>query len=85
MSLCNIEALHLLGLRVHTVPTNCAKFVFSYRLLRLRHPLACRYPEDAWEILLGYDQEKFMGIRAGDAVLKGIKAADERASNVHKA
>ncbi len=37
----------------------------------------CRYPQDAWEILLGYDQEKFMGIRAGEAVLQQIKKIDQ--------
>lgn len=56
--------------------------MLPYRILRLRHLFSCRYPEDAWEILLGYDQEKFMGIRAGNAVLKGIKAADEGAFNI---
>ena len=36
-----------------------------------------RYPGDAWEVLLGYDQEKAMGLRAGDAMLQRIKQADE--------
>ncbi len=56
--------------------------MLPYRILRLGHLFSCRYPEDAWEILLGYDQEKFMGVRAGDAVLTGIKAADEGAFNI---
>lgn len=38
-------------------------------------PLAQRYPEDAGEILLGYDQARLMGARAGSAV----RAAAERA------
>ena len=38
--------------------------------------LCARYPEDAWEVLLGYDQEKAMGLRAGDAMLRSIKQAD---------
>jgi hypothetical protein len=38
--------------------------------------LAQRYPEDAWEILLGYAQEKFMGDRAGNAIIQRIKQAD---------
>lgn len=28
-------------------------------------PLVERYPDDAWELVLGYDQEKLMGDRAG--------------------
>ncbi len=36
-------------------------------------PLADKYPASAWEILLGYDQEKWMGDRAGDAVISLIK------------
>jgi len=31
-------------------------------------PLAEQYPDDAWELLLGYDQERLMGDRAGAAV-----------------
>ena len=45
--------------------------------LWLQSLLCCaRYPEDAWEVLLGYDQEKAMGLRAGDAMLRSIKQAD---------
>lgn len=36
-------------------------------------PLAELYPYQAWEILLGYDQEKFIGDRAGSAIIKLIK------------
>ena len=36
-------------------------------------PLADLYPEQAWELLLGYDQDKFMGARAGKAVLEAIQ------------
>lgn len=39
-------------------------------------PLADKYPENAWELLLGYDQEKAMGDRAGAAVVKTIKQAE---------
>jgi hypothetical protein len=38
-------------------------------------PLADKYPENAWELLLGYDQEKLMGDRAGEAVMQAIKQA----------
>jgi hypothetical protein len=36
-------------------------------------PLVDQYPNDAWEIVLGYDQEKFMGDRAAAAVMDLIK------------
>ena len=44
-------------------------------------PLVDRYPNDAWQILLGYDQEKSMGDRAGDAVIKAVKKAEQSVSN----
>ncbi len=37
--------------------------------------LAEQYPNDAWEILLGYDQEKLMGDRAAAAVVRAIREA----------
>ncbi|ALF52518.1 hypothetical protein ACX27_06130 [Nostoc piscinale CENA21] len=40
-------------------------------------PLAEQYPHDAWELLLGYDQEKLMGDRAACAVVKSIRAAEQ--------
>ncbi|MBN4007022.1 iron-containing redox enzyme family protein [Nostoc sp. LPT] len=39
-------------------------------------PLAERYPNDAWELLLGYDQEKRMGDRAASAVMRSIREAE---------
>jgi hypothetical protein len=36
-------------------------------------PLAEHYPNDAWELVLGYDQEKWMGDRAGSAVIQVVK------------
>lgn len=35
----------------------------------------CRYPKDSWEMLLGYDQDRFMGGRAGAALVKQIQVA----------
>ena len=35
--------------------------------------LADMYPDDAWELVLGYDQEKFMGDRAAAAVMTLIQ------------
>lgn len=40
-------------------------------------PLAQKYPDHAWEIVLGYDQEKLMGDRAGAAVVRAIKTAEK--------
>jgi hypothetical protein len=37
-------------------------------------PLVDHYPDDAWELVLGYDQEKWLGDRAGAAVIRVIKA-----------
>ena len=38
-------------------------------------PLAKRYPDRAWELVLGYDQEKSMGDRAGVEIVRLAKAA----------
>jgi hypothetical protein len=38
--------------------------------------LAEQYPNDAWELLLGYDQEKRMGDRAASAVVRAIRQAE---------
>ena len=33
-------------------------------------PLVDMYPDEAWQIVLGYDQEKLMGDRAGAAMVR---------------
>jgi hypothetical protein len=38
--------------------------------------LAEKYPNDAWELLLGYDQQKLMSDRAGNAVVRSIREAE---------
>jgi hypothetical protein len=38
-------------------------------------PLVDQYPQQAWELVLGYDQDKWMGNRAGKAVIRSIKQA----------
>lgn len=43
-------------------------------------PLAGMYPKDAWELVLGYDQQKFMSDRAGAAVARAARAADAEAA-----
>ncbi|HEY9650711.1 MAG TPA: iron-containing redox enzyme family protein [Coleofasciculaceae cyanobacterium] len=40
-------------------------------------PLTEQYPEDAWELILGYDQEKLMGDRAGAAIIRAVKQAEQ--------
>ena len=40
-------------------------------------PLVQRYPNEAWEIVLGYDQEKLIGDRAGAAVVKLVREAEK--------
>ena len=40
-------------------------------------PLADRYPHEAWELVLGYDQERFMGDRAGAAVVRSAREAEQ--------
>jgi hypothetical protein len=47
-------------------------------------PLAKMYPRHASEILVGYDQQKFMSARAGKATVRAVKQADyvERNSSV---
>ena len=40
-------------------------------------PLAEMYPDYAWEIVLGYDQEKFMCDRAGAAVVRSVKEFEQ--------
>lgn len=40
-------------------------------------PLAEKYPAQAWELVLGYDQEKRIGDRAGAAVIQAVKAAEQ--------
>jgi hypothetical protein len=42
-------------------------------------PLAARYPSEAWEIVLGYDQQRFISDRAGASVERAARAS-ERAS-----
>lgn len=39
-------------------------------------PLVEMYPNEAWQIVLGYDQEKLMGDRAGAAVVQAIRQGE---------
>jgi hypothetical protein len=70
---------------LHSVPIVCCDFVgpqcckppciSSCRRI-ISGTLLRRYPDNAWEVLLGYDQEKFQGARAGEALVKDLKAVD---------
>jgi hypothetical protein len=44
-------------------------------------PLAQMYPEDAWQLVLGYDQEKLTGDRAAKAVVRSIREAEQAPFN----
>jgi hypothetical protein len=39
-------------------------------------PLAEKYPTEAWELVLGYDQERLMGDRAAAAVIHSVREAE---------
>lgn len=43
-------------------------------------PLVEQYPNEAWELVLGYDQEKLMGDRASAAVVRSIRQAESASS-----
>lgn len=43
-------------------------------------PLAAKYRAEAWEIVLGYDQQKFISDRAGASVERAVRAAEQEAA-----
>ena len=43
-------------------------------------PLAAKYPAEGWEIVLGYDQQKFISDRAGASVERSVRAAEHEAA-----
>ena len=45
-------------------------------------PLARMYPRNATELIIGYDQQKFMSDRAGKATAQAVRQADFRSSHV---
>jgi len=47
----------------------------QWMLTEVALPLAEKYPDDAWELVLGYDQEKLLGDRAAAAVMTLIQNA----------
>jgi Iron-containing redox enzyme len=49
----------------------------QWMLQEVAFPLAKMYPANAWELVLGYDQEKLIGDRAGNAIIDKIKTAEK--------
>jgi Iron-containing redox enzyme len=47
-------------------------------------PLAARYPVEAWEIVLGYDQQRFISDRAGAGVERAVRAAEREAARENR-
>jgi hypothetical protein len=43
-------------------------------------PLAAKYPADAWEIVLGYDQQRLLSDRAGASIERAARLAEREAS-----
>jgi hypothetical protein len=41
-------------------------------------PLAARYERDAWELVLGYDQQRLMSARAGRAIARAAREAERQ-------
>jgi hypothetical protein len=42
-------------------------------------PLAAKYPAEAWELLLGYDQQSLISDRSGAGVARSVRAAERDA------
>lgn len=39
-------------------------------------PEVCRYPDNAWEVLYGYEQQRRLSMRSGAALLELIQATE---------
>jgi hypothetical protein len=46
-------------------------------------PLIAKYPADAWELVLGYDQQWLLSARAGQAVARAAREADRTAASAN--
>jgi hypothetical protein len=42
-------------------------------------PLVAQYPDDAWELVFGYDQQRLMSDRAGAAIARSVREAERTA------
>jgi Iron-containing redox enzyme len=54
----------------------------QWMLQEVAFPLAKMYPANAWELVLGYDQEKLIGDRAGNAIINKIQMAEKLGNTV---
>jgi Iron-containing redox enzyme len=54
----------------------------QWMLQDVAFPLAKMYVANAWELVLGYDQEKLIGDRAGNAIISMIQMAEQSGNKV---
>lgn len=54
----------------------------QWMLQEVAFPLARMYPANAWELVLGYDQEKLIGDRAGAAIIDAIQRAEQSGNKI---
>jgi Iron-containing redox enzyme len=52
----------------------------QWMLYDIALPLAANYPAEAWEITLGYDQQKLISERSGASVARSVRAAELEAA-----
>ena len=52
----------------------------QWMLYDIAFPLAARYPTEAWEITLGYDQQKLISERSGASIARSVRAAELEAA-----
>ena len=52
----------------------------QWMLYDIALPLAARYPAEAWEITLGYDQQKLISERSAASVARAVRAAEVEAA-----
>jgi len=49
----------------------------QWMLNQVALPLASKYPDQAWHVVLGYDQQKFISTRAIKSIVKSIRELDQ--------
>jgi Iron-containing redox enzyme len=54
----------------------------QWMLQEVAIPLAEMYPANAWELILGYDQEKLIGDRAGIAIINAIQTSEQSGNKI---
>jgi hypothetical protein len=45
-------------------------------LNKVAFPLASKYPGQVWQVVLGYDQQKFISTRAIKSIVESIRELD---------